>query len=243
MKTLRRAVAAIRRAEDELRGLLCEAVETGQYDEVLVLGEWAKQLHTLIAGPQTERSENGDDITAPTVGTDAGGAGEIAPTLVPVLAAPAAIRRGNGKPLESATKRSQLKQRKKGGAKTSSRRFPEATTYPKFLRDGDQLIKIGWSKKEKAQYEHKAPKSVLGPLLQSLLAAGGDGHRFTTDDVLPLGEAGDGLEIPSYQSYLCIAWLRSEELIVQHGRQGYSLPQPDRFAASVEESWERLSRR
>ncbi len=82
-------------------------------------------------------------------------------------------------------------------------------------------MKIGWSKREKAPYEHRAPKRVLQLLVESLLRVGGSGQRFTTDDVLPLRE--EGTEIPTYQSYLTLAWLREVGLIVQHGRQGYSL--------------------
>ena len=245
MDTLCRAAAAIRRAEDELRGLLTEAAEAAQYEEVLVLGEWARQLRGLLSGPVTDHSNSGNDMTSPI--TEADGAGGGAPTIVPKRVgeaeAAAIVRTGNGRSPASATKRTQLKQRRKGGAKTSSRTIPQATAYPRFLRDGNHLIKIGWSKKEKAQYEHKAPKAVLHLLLASLIAAGREGHRFTTDDVLPLREASDGAEVPSYQAYLCLAWLRSEGLIEQHGRQGYSLPNPDLLTASLEKCWERLARR
>ena len=40
------------------------------------------------------------------------------------------------------------------------------------------------------------------------------------EDVLPLGYAG-GKEIPSYQAYLALAWLRSVEAIRKDGREGY----------------------
>ena len=40
------------------------------------------------------------------------------------------------------------------------------------------------------------------------------------EDVLPLVYEG-GKEIPSYQAYLALAWLRSVEAITKDGRDGY----------------------
>jgi hypothetical protein len=244
MNTQQRGAEVIRRAENDLRGLIAEATEAAEYEDLLVLAEWARQLRLLIPqagtappvdgrdGPGASGAPADDRVSTVQPAPDAG---PPSPVLVPV-------KRVMPSSQPSPVKRSTKARARKGTAKAGARK-KSLTGYPKFIRDGENLVKIGWSKKEKTQYEHKSPKSVLGPLLESLLAAGGDGHRFTTDDVLPLREAGDGTEIPSYQSYLCLAWLRSEELIEQHGRQGYSLPQPDRLAASVEESWERLARR
>src|SRR5260370_37315754 len=36
--------------------------------------------------------------------------------------------------------------------------------YPKFLRHGDELIRIAWSKKEKREYRHKTPHAALKAL-------------------------------------------------------------------------------
>jgi hypothetical protein len=54
------------------------------------------------------------------------------------------------------------------------------------------------------------------------------------------GNRPSGAEVPSYQAYLVLAWLRKENMITQHGRQGYSLPSAVNLAASVKEQWERL---
>src|SRR5688572_17229092 len=34
-------------------------------------------------------------------------------------------------------------------------------TLPRFERDGDRLVKVAWSKKERAEYEHRAPRHIV----------------------------------------------------------------------------------
>lgn len=122
------------------------------------------------------------------------------------------------------------------GAKKS----PAAASYPKFYRTSKDLIKIGWSKKERAEYQHKAPHTVLMQLVSKLAVVGAGGAVFSAEDLFPL-EGSDGSTIPDYQSYLCLAWLRQEGLIEAHGRQGYSLAHEGGLAASVDARWSGLS--
>jgi hypothetical protein len=246
MDTLRRGAAAIRRAEHELRGLLADAANAARYDEVLVLGEWAKQLHALLSGMTNDHSIAGDDIVAPREAAHPDCAQGMAASTTPTIlrhSTATALSSDNYKAAAASTKRAPKRQRAKVLGKTSSQKASQAGNYPRFLRDGNALVKIGWSKKEKKRYEHKAPKPVLDLLVASLSTAGRDGLRFIFDDLLPLSEPGDGAEVPSYQAYLCLAWLRSEQLVEQHGRQGYSIRRPDQLTASVEEHWGRLARR
>src|SRR4051794_38006229 len=124
MNTLSRATAAIRRAEDELRGLLTEAATAAHYDEVLVLGEWARQLHGLLAatpdGGETGSDEPPDEESPP------------------IHVKAAAAKAVNGK--VTAPKRPAKKQGKKVAAK--ARKAAPVSAYPQFLRDGEQLVKI-----------------------------------------------------------------------------------------------------
>ena len=62
-------------------------------------------------------------------------------------------------------------------------------------------------------------------------------ETFTMEDVLPLFDADSGREVPSYQAYLVLAWLRSAGVVVQHGRQGYSLEKGTDLDAVVERQW------
>lgn len=115
--------------------------------------------------------------------------------------------------------------------------------YPQFRRDGQALVKIGWSKSDRAPYEHKSPRAVLDRLLDRLLDVSVKGRRFTSDQLFPLtDERGD--EIPAYQPYLCLAWLISIGVVSRHGRQGYTLPVPASFARSaIDRAWNSLVER
>jgi len=119
-------------------------------------------------------------------------------------------------------------------------RRPRRAEYPKFLREGDNLIKIAWSKKERAEYEHRASAKTLFMLIKTLAEAGANRRRFIMDDILPRIKSGEGGETPSYQAYLCLAWLKAVGLVTQHGRRGYSLSHPTRFESEAQEHWQRL---
>jgi hypothetical protein len=122
----------------------------------------------------------------------------------------------------------------------SARRRPKKGEFPKFLRDDRTLYKLGWSKTKKATYEHKAPQSALSSLVKKLGAVGANRRRFTVEDIIPLQNPSEESEVPSYQVYLCLAWLRTTGLLFQHGRQGYSMTHPSRFETEVANHWQRI---
>lgn len=117
-----------------------------------------------------------------------------------------------------------------------------ASTYPRFKREDDTLVKIGWSKSDKATYEHRSPRSVLDNLVHRIQEISGNGLRFTTDQLLPMVDE-TGTELPSYQCYLCLAWLVAEGLVDRHGRQGYTLDVPGDLGQAVDAKWQSLARR
>jgi hypothetical protein len=63
------------------------------------------------------------------------------------------------------------------------------------------------------------------------------------EKVLPLKDQVTGSAFPDYQSYVCLAWLKSAGLVIQHGRQGYSLPKGIQLEKSVETLWANLPAR
>lgn len=132
--------------------------------------------------------------------------------------------------------------RKKSKRKPSSAgksRRTAAASYPRFARLKNDLVKIGWSKKEKKEYSHKAPYSAIRALVAAMANVGRDGRVFSTDELLPLDDA-EGNTFPGYQVYACIALLKRKGLIDQHGRQGYSILQPDSLDHEVEAIWREL---
>ncbi len=123
------------------------------------------------------------------------------------------------------------------------RRGRSARAFPRFERHGDKLVKIAWSKKDRAEYEHKSPRQVVDMLIEAIRSRRGDGAKFEAPDVLPLRESKTRREIPSYQSYLALAWLRHEGVIAKHGRDGYSLKPTAATPEHLTELWEALPSR
>ncbi len=128
-------------------------------------------------------------------------------------------------------------------AKPTSKQKASKSTYPKFLRHGETLVKIAWSPSEKAEYEHKSPKRVLPILAAAISKAGVNGRRFAMDRVMPMIDPADGSRIPDYQVYLCLAWFRELGFVIQHGRQGYSLASKAPIEPLLETHWTNLPAR
>ena len=125
----------------------------------------------------------------------------------------------------------------------------KASPYPKFLREGNALLKLGWSRKSRSEYEHRAPReAVLAVAARVAEAAShGDsstGSRFTVEDLREVRVALGDEPVSACQVYLCVAWFRRAGLIVQHGRRGYSLPVAAvNFPAKVKAAWVELRER
>ena len=45
-------------------------------------------------------------------------------------------------------------------------------TLPRFERDGERIVKVSWSKRAKAEYEHRAPRDVVFSLLDAIRIIG-----------------------------------------------------------------------
>jgi len=116
------------------------------------------------------------------------------------------------------------------------------SSYPRFKREGETLVKIGWSKSDRATYEHRSPRDVLARLVAAIKGVAVRDERFTTEDIMPLHDDQDA-ELPSYQSYLCLAWLVVAGILEKHGRQGYTVRSASDLDAAVESAWQQLPRR
>ena len=210
-------ITIVTHAEGELRRLLGEAATAGDYDSLLTIADWARQLRGLVDNGAT-RADGASDRKQAMPGSPTSRASQ--PRAQDARAARAKRR-------ARATRRS-----------TTSR-----SEYPRFLRDGNQLVKIGWSKSEKTTYEHRAPRHFLDLVVAALRRCGEKGRRFTMEDALPVTDPEDGTEVPIYQAYLCLAWLRKEGLVEQHGRQGYSLPAAAHLDALAAKRFDELTPR
>jgi hypothetical protein len=110
--------------------------------------------------------------------------------------------------------------------------------YPRFERQGDRLAKIAWSKKDRREYEHRAPAELIFQIAEVFEQNTKRGKPFLMDDLLPF-KSRSGDEIPSYQAYLALAWFRSLGLIEARGKDGYAVAVDD-LHARAEHEWKDL---
>jgi hypothetical protein len=196
-----RVSSTIRRAEQDIRGLIAEAATSGDYDLVSNLSAIARRLSAL--------AEEAAANASPTVD-------------VPVAPLALVERKAVGK-----------------SAPPSARRTTRKDGYPRFEKARDTLVKVGWSKKERSEYIHKAPKPALDAVVQRIAELGRGGRTFTADNLPPVRISGGTDEVPSYQTYVCLAWLREVGVIEQHGREGYTVAAAD-LVAAVSTNWDTL---
>lgn len=112
--------------------------------------------------------------------------------------------------------------------------------YPRFERQGDRLIKVGWSKKDRAEYEHRTDKDVASAVSLYLADVPKD-RAFRMDELLPIQI--DENEVPLYQAYLVLAWLRDRGLIGKQGKDGYQWLVGDFNEPAFEAAWGETPRR
>ena len=111
--------------------------------------------------------------------------------------------------------------------------------YPRFFRRDDEMVKIGWSKKERKEYQHRMPHGTLTTVAAGIAHAGANGKRFSADALAKITDA-HGEPVPSYQSYLCLAFLRVVGFVQQEGRSNYSFQPALDIATKTEEAWRAL---
>ncbi|MBI5851771.1 MAG: hypothetical protein HZB39_12205 [Planctomycetes bacterium] len=112
--------------------------------------------------------------------------------------------------------------------------------FPRFERDGDKLVKLGWSKKNRAQYEHKAPRPAVVAVVQQMARVVKPDHVFGIESLLPVTDAA-GEEVPGYQVYLTMAWLRSLGAVQKKGRDGYVVRKHAATNGAFDDVWGRVS--
>ena len=89
--------------------------------------------------------------------------------------------------------------------------------YPKYLRRGNALVKVGLSRDKKSEYKHIVPAVKCRRAMELVANTGGNGKEFTADDLL---KGFDGL---SYHLYIVLALLRQKKAVVVVRRGIYKL--------------------
>lgn len=117
----------------------------------------------------------------------------------------------------------------------SSSSGPERRTgrqYPRFLRSENRLVKVGWSKKNGAEYEHRASRATVEAVVAALREM--EPHDFSMKQLMH--DAG----VTSYQVHLIAAWLRSVNAVRRAGRGRYAAVSGRLSNAAIERHWQSL---
>jgi hypothetical protein len=196
-----RVSSTIRKAEQEICGLIAEAATSGEYDVVSRLSGIARRLSELAEEAAHKPLAVGGTPAPPRSGM------KLRAIATPVV--------------------------------VTARKTSRKEGYPRFEKSRDVLVKVGWSKKERSEYVHKAPKAGVDAVVRRVVDLGKGARMFTTEDLLPVKLGSGGDELPEYQAYLCLAWLRDIGAVEQHGREGYSVFGED-LVGTVNKAWESL---
>jgi hypothetical protein len=213
-----RALSILWAADQSLRELMQEAISEQSYGDVAAIAAIAQGINAIIEAPKPS-----------TGGTP--------PSAV-------AIAQATTSPKPKARSVLVKKRAKRRVRVIKARRIaPTPDGYPKFEREGDRLVKIGWSKRDGRVYEHRAPRAVLWQFLNAIAGAPSSGGTmpFTMDAALPV-QTDDG-ELPSYQAYMALAVLREAGLIRKVGKNSYALTAAANANDAVGPVWESLPTR
>jgi hypothetical protein len=123
-----------------------------------------------------------------------------------------------------------------------SKPIDSKNSYPKFFRKGDELVKVGWSKRERREYHHRAPKIAVNAVGGALKRIGAKGRSFNGGDLLPLKNPEGASAIPNYQAYVALAWMKDLGIVKQRGRRaGYKLNDGTAIDSIVSAAWPKLT--
>lgn len=114
-------------------------------------------------------------------------------------------------------------------------------TYPRFVMENSDLVKIGWSKSERAEYRHRAPQSAVVQVAAAIVKLAGPSGSFVAEALFPVIDARDGTNVPDYQGYLALRWFRQLELVEQQGRTGYRVRAPGELVEAVKKQLKQLA--
>lgn len=140
-------------------------------------------------------------------------------------------------------KSSKLTEEKEGPAsrkeqkKVARRGKPEG--LPRIEIRKGSLYRIGWSKKQKEEYEHKVPRTAFDTIVNTMSALAKEGRGpFMAEAIIEKISTTTEDSMPAYQVYVVLAALREWNLISQVGREGYNIPTD--VAEKAQNKWSEL---
>ena len=143
-----------------------------------------------------------------------------------------AVSANNGSTSQSSSKsngKARLRRIKSSGSK-----------YPRFEIRNETLYRIAWSRKQKSEYEHKVPKGSVIEIAQAMDSlTEADQRPVAVDKIVGKVGRSTSVQIPQYQIYLVVGWLRQLGAIEQIGRDGYRIPSG--MSRTVLKNWDRAA--
>jgi len=115
---------------------------------------------------------------------------------------------------------------------------PTTSEYPKFAIRDNEIIRIGWSKTDKATYEHRATRKRVECVCDAILRLAKTSNLVSTDELLPVIDPLNGTEVPAYQVYVCLGWLKNKHAIKAVGRQGYDVVNDGQIVREALKHWD-----
>ena len=208
-------------AESSLSGLIQTALRKKRYDDVAFVAEVLNQVAKVRQGlqvPELLRNQNARDSSRPNTESDA----EAVETS------------------SSALDQTKLRALERGSPKQET--HAKSSKYPLFFRDDSRLFKVGWSKKNKDEYVHRVPKDVVLAFAEHLDRSVEAGALFEIESLFPVSTK-SSKQVPSYQVYVVVAWLRDADVIDKKGRDGYVILEKSKLRGGFNALWETLPAR
>ena len=123
--------------------------------------------------------------------------------------------------------------------RTKNRGQHGRAAYPRFERRNGVLHKIGWSKKRRKEYVHKIQRAAFDDTVSAIEdLAKQKGGILSPEDIYSRASEINGDDVPQYQVYIVLAFLRNENLVDKVGREGYRVYTPADLQLSANLAWE-----
>jgi len=193
--------------ESRLSEQIKTAIEKRQYSDLAGLAKISEKVHEAIG--QIRQQVNA--------------------SAQPAAAAPAAPRR--------AAKGRKAKAKKQAPEQPKRRSQSGKRGYPKFGREGDNLVKTEWNNVKNTAQRHRVSFATVSQLVGAVNDNGGQMFR---KNLLQTVTTADGKKLPLHQLYIVLGWLLSNKAITKKGRGDYHPDSKKLTPGVLRESFEKL---
>lgn len=195
--------------ENRLSEQIRIAIEKREYSDLAGLAKISEKVHEAIG--QIRQQVNA--------------------SALPARAAPAA-------PQRAAKGRKAKAKAKKQTAEQPKRRSQSGKRgYPKFGREGDNLVKTEWNNVKNTAQRHRVPFATVSQMVGAINDNGGQVFR---KNLLQNFTTAGGKKLPMHQLYIVLGWLLSTKAIAKKGRGDYHPDSKKLTPGALQESFAKL---